>query len=65
MTTGRPPKRLYSLREACIYLGRTEWAMRSLVKKGKIPVVNIDSRLQFALQDMLRLVGLSIGSDVD
>ncbi len=32
-------KRLYTLKEAAIYLGRTEWGMRELIWKGALPVV--------------------------
>jgi excisionase family DNA binding protein len=32
-------KRLYTLREAARYLGRSDWGMRDLIWAGKIPVV--------------------------
>lgn len=32
-------KRLYSLKEAAEYLGRSEWGMRELIWAGKIPIV--------------------------
>lgn len=32
-------KRLYTLREAAEYLGRSEWGMRELIWAGKIPIV--------------------------
>jgi excisionase family DNA binding protein len=32
-------KRLYTLKEAAQYLGRSEWSMRDLIWGGKIPVV--------------------------
>ena len=32
-------KRLYTLKEAAEYLGRSEWGMRELVWSGFIPVV--------------------------
>jgi excisionase family DNA binding protein len=56
VTPGRPQKRLYSLKEAAQYLGRTERALRHLVDRGKIPTVRIDSRIQFAIEDMNRLI---------
>ncbi len=34
-----PRKRLFTLREAALYLGRSEWGMRELIWAGKIPVV--------------------------
>lgn len=32
-------KRLYTLKEAAMYLGRSDWGMRELVWKGAVPVV--------------------------
>lgn len=32
-------KRLYTLKEAAAYLGRSEWGMRELIWAGMIPVV--------------------------
>jgi hypothetical protein len=52
----RPPKRLYSLKEAGMYLGRTEWAMRHLVNSGRVPYVRIDSRIQFDIHDLDRVI---------
>ncbi len=36
-----PPlqKRLFTLKEAAAYLGRSEWSMRELIWAGAIPVV--------------------------
>lgn len=33
------PKRLYNLKEAAQYMGRTVWGMRELIWAGKLPVV--------------------------
>ena len=35
-------KRLYTLKEAAEYLGRSEWGMRELIWAGRIPVVRPD-----------------------
>jgi excisionase family DNA binding protein len=35
-------KRLYTLKEAARYLGRSDWGMRELIWAGKIPVVRDD-----------------------
>jgi excisionase family DNA binding protein len=35
-------KRLYNLREAAQYLGRSEWGMRELIWAGRIPVVRVE-----------------------
>lgn len=32
-------KRLYTLKEAAEYLGRSVWSMRDLIWSGKLPVV--------------------------
>jgi len=32
-------KRLYTLKEAALYLGRSEWGMRDLIWKRQVPVV--------------------------
>jgi hypothetical protein len=34
-----PWKRLYTLKEAAVFLGRSEWGMRELIWSGKVPVV--------------------------
>jgi excisionase family DNA binding protein len=35
-------KRLYTLKEAAEYLGRSEWSMRELIWSGSIPVVRAE-----------------------
>ena len=35
-------KRLYILKEAAEYLGRSDWSMRELIWAGKIPIVRGD-----------------------
>ena len=37
-------KRLYTIREAAAYLGRTEWGVRDLIWSREIPVVKGTSR---------------------
>jgi len=39
-------KRLYNLKEASVYLGRSTWGVRTLIWNGKIPVVR-DGRKMF------------------
>ncbi len=50
----RPEKRLYSLKDAAQYLGRSEWAMREIYWAGKIPAVREgpNSRIYFDVQDL-------------
>jgi hypothetical protein len=41
-------KRLYTLKEASIYLGRTLWGVREMVWSGQIPIVrHANSRRMF------------------
>jgi len=35
------PKRLYSIAEAAVYLGRSVWAVREMLWAGKIPFVKV------------------------
>jgi excisionase family DNA binding protein len=48
-------KRLYTLKEAAQYLGRSEWGMRELIWAGKIPVVKVDGGRKIFL-DVLDLM---------
>ena len=41
-----PKKRLYNLKEAALYLGRTVWGIRELIWSGRIPVIQ-DGRKQY------------------
>ena len=47
-------KRLFTLKEAAHYLGRSEWGMRELIWAGKIPVVREERarKIFLDLQDM-------------
>jgi hypothetical protein len=46
------PKRLYTLKEAAHYLGRTLWSMRELIWKGSIPIVREKKRIFIDIQDL-------------
>ncbi len=48
----RPLKRLYSIKESAIYLGRTPWAIREMVWAGKIPCVRDGRRVLLDVNDM-------------
>ncbi len=47
-----PPKRLFSLSEAAIYLGRSTWSVRRLIWNGELPQVRADRRVHVDLRDM-------------
>jgi excisionase family DNA binding protein len=46
------PKRLYTLKEASHYLGRTLWSVRELVWKGSIPIVREGKRIFIDVNDL-------------
>ena len=53
-TASSTGKRLYTIREAAAYLGRTEWGVRDLIWSREIPVVKGTSRRKIYL-DILDL----------
>jgi excisionase family DNA binding protein len=48
----RIAKRLYSVDEASIYLGRTVWAVREMVWGGKLPCIKDGRRILLDIRDM-------------
>lgn len=49
-------KRLYTVDEAAIYLGRTACAIREMIWAGKLPVVRSDRRVFIDLKDLSAFV---------
>jgi excisionase family DNA binding protein len=51
-------KRLFTLKEAAQYLGRSEWGMRDLIWAGKIPVVREEGgrKIFIDVQDLVAYV---------
>ena len=45
-------KRLYSIKEAGIYLGRTQWAVREMLWAGKLPFIRDGRRILIDIRDM-------------
>jgi excisionase family DNA binding protein len=45
-------KRLYSIKEAAIYLGRLVWAVREMIWAGKLPYVRDGKRILLDIKDM-------------
>lgn len=45
-------KRLYSIKDASVYLGRSVWAVREMLWAGKIPYVKDGKRILLDIQDM-------------
>jgi len=48
----RPQKRLYSIKEASVFLGRTVWAVREMLWAGKIPMIKDGRRILLDILDM-------------
>ena len=51
-TTLSIAKRLYSIPEAAIYLGRSEWSIRRLIWSGELPSVRAGGRIHVDIVDM-------------
>ncbi len=51
-------KRLYTLKEAAEYLGRSEWGMRELIWAGEIPVVRQEGgrKIFLDVQDLAEFI---------
>ncbi len=45
-------KRLYTIEEAGVYLGRPPWGVRELIWKGKIPFIQDGRKYYLDLRDM-------------
>jgi excisionase family DNA binding protein len=45
-------KRLYSIKDASVYLGRSVWAVREMLWAGKIPYIKDGKRILLDIQDM-------------
>jgi excisionase family DNA binding protein len=52
MTVPTIPKRLYTIEEAAIYLGRTVWSVRELIWGGTLPSVKVGRRVHLDFQDL-------------
>ena len=50
--TATLPKRLYSVKEASIYLGRSECAVREMIWAGKLPFIKDGRRILLDIKDM-------------
>jgi excisionase family DNA binding protein len=49
-------KRLYSIKEAAVYLGRSEWSVRRLMWNGLLPQVRIGKRVQADIRDLEQFI---------
>ena len=53
------PRRLYTLKDAAPYLGRTLWGIRELVWAGKLPIVRTGKRQFVDVKDMERFIDVN------
>jgi excisionase family DNA binding protein len=49
-------KRLYTIEEAAIYLGRTIWSVRELIWGGILPSVKVGRRVHLDINDLDQFV---------
>jgi excisionase family DNA binding protein len=52
ITNPQAIKRLYSVKEASVYLGRSVWAVREMLWAGKMPHLKDGRRILVDLRDM-------------
>ena len=50
------PKRLFTVPEAALYLGRSENAFKLLIHRGKLPVTRIDRKSQIDKKALDKLI---------
>ena len=48
--------RLLTVDQAAVYLGRTDSAIRGMLKRGVVPRMRIDGRVMFDVQDLNALI---------
>ena len=53
---GEGPKRLYNVKEAGRYLGRSSWAIRHLIWAGELPEVRQGRRVMVDIEDMDKFI---------
>lgn len=49
-------KRLFSLKDASVYLGRSVWSVREMIWAGKIPYLKTGKRIFLDIRDMERYI---------
>ncbi|MCX5803462.1 MAG: helix-turn-helix domain-containing protein [Proteobacteria bacterium] len=49
-------KRLYSIKEAGVFLGRSTWSMREMLWAGKLPYIKDGKRIFVDLEDMTKWI---------
>lgn len=46
------PKRLLTVKEAAVYLGRSPWSIRELYYSGELKCVRVGRRIHFDIKDL-------------
>ncbi len=49
-------KRLYTIQETGVYLGRSAWSVRELIWSGKLPYVRVGKRIHLDIQDLDKFI---------
>ena len=49
-------KRLYTVKEAAVYLGRTDWGVREIIWKGLVPEVRHGRKIYIDVLDLDRFI---------
>ena len=52
-------KRLFSLPEAAVFLGRSDWSVRRLIWAGELPSVRAGGRVHLDIKDMDEFIELN------
>jgi excisionase family DNA binding protein len=53
---GAFPKRLYTLKQAGVYIGLSHWRVRSLIYSGQLAYVRLGRRILIDLKDLDALI---------
>jgi len=52
-------QRLMAVKQAAVYLGRTEIAVREMTWAGKLPYIRADRRIMFDIDDLDRWIDVN------
>jgi excisionase family DNA binding protein len=58
-------KRLYSMKEAADYLGRSPWTVAEMVRTGKLPYISDGKRKFLDIQDINHWIETNKRQDID
>jgi len=58
-------RRLFSIREIAVYLGRSPWTVAEMVRTGKFPYVPDGKRKLLDIKDVDRWIDINKRQDID